>query len=50
MGMGHESTHDTLPGLVSEGHSEQNQRGLYKRWAELMAGKSWDELANRKAK
>lgn len=44
MGMGHEFEHDHLPGLVSQGHSEQNQRGMYKRWAELMAGRSWAEL------
>ena len=44
MGMGFEHARDDVPGMVSEGISEQNQRGFYKRWADLMAGKSWDEL------
>jgi hypothetical protein len=26
--------------------SEQNQRGFYKRWAELMAAQSWAELTS----
>ncbi len=33
-----------LHGLVSEGVAEQNQRGLYEMWAELMHGKEWDEI------
>ncbi len=44
MGMGFEHTRDDMLGLVSEGISEQNQRGFYQRWAELMAGKTWEEL------
>ena len=39
MGMGREHTHDLLPGTVSEGITEQNQRGFYQRWAALMAHK-----------
>lgn len=45
MGMGYENTHKDLPGVVTEGISEQNQRGFYKRWAEYMAAKSWADLA-----
>jgi uncharacterized linocin/CFP29 family protein len=44
MGMGFEETRDDWPGQISQGISEQNQRGFYKRWSELMAGKSWHEL------
>ena len=44
MGMGAEGTHPVVPGVVTVGMSEQNQRGFYKRWAELMAAKSWAEL------
>ncbi len=41
MGMGYEKTSGRRPwmvtnSLVTEGVTEQNQRGLYKRWAELM--------------
>jgi len=42
MGMGFESSRDDWPGQISEGISEQNQRGFYKRWAELMAGTNGD--------
>jgi hypothetical protein len=44
MGMGCEHRREDWPGQISEGISEQNQRGFYKRWADLMAGKSWDAL------
>jgi phenylpropionate dioxygenase-like ring-hydroxylating dioxygenase large terminal subunit len=44
MGLGFEGSYDGLPGVVSEGVSEQNQRFFYNFWAELMAGRSWDEL------
>jgi phenylpropionate dioxygenase-like ring-hydroxylating dioxygenase large terminal subunit len=44
MGMGFEHLHEMLPGVVSEGITEQNQRGFYKRWAEFMAARSWDVL------
>jgi len=48
-GLGHESTHGRLPwlvtnGLMSEGTTEQNQRGAYERWAELMDAESWADL------
>jgi phenylpropionate dioxygenase-like ring-hydroxylating dioxygenase large terminal subunit len=44
MGLGRETTHPHLPGVYSEGFSEQNQRAFYKRWAELMDGRHWDEM------
>jgi hypothetical protein len=47
MGMGREQTHELLPGMVSEGITEQNQRGFYKRWAEYMEASSWDDLLPR---
>lgn len=47
MGLGFESTHQDLPGVFSAGFSEQNQRGFYTRWAELMQGRSWDKLNER---
>jgi hypothetical protein len=45
MGLGYEGTHDTLPGVVTTGISEQNQRGFYKRWTECMDARSWAALA-----
>ncbi len=36
MGLGHEGTHPELKGSVSRGESEQNQRGFYRHWAELI--------------
>jgi hypothetical protein len=50
MGMGFEGSRDDWPGQISEGISEQNQRGFYKRWAELMAGTSWEDLMAEAAK
>lgn len=45
MGLGLEGSHPDLPGVVTEGISEHNQRGFYRRWAEYMEARSWDELA-----
>jgi phenylpropionate dioxygenase-like ring-hydroxylating dioxygenase large terminal subunit len=36
MGLGHEETHETMPGRMGPALSEINQRGFYRRWAELM--------------
>ncbi|MGQ4806741.1 3-phenylpropionate/cinnamic acid dioxygenase subunit alpha [Candidatus Entotheonellaceae bacterium PAL068K] len=47
MGLGFEAAHETLPGLASQGYSEQNQRIFYQQWAALMAGRSWDQLVAR---
>ncbi len=44
MAMGRENPHDVVPGLVTDGYNEQNQRGMYRRWAELMAAKRWAEI------
>ena len=44
MGMGAEGTHPSASGVVTLGISEQNQRGFYKRWAELMTAQSWADL------
>jgi phenylpropionate dioxygenase-like ring-hydroxylating dioxygenase large terminal subunit len=46
MGLGFEGTHPLIPGaLVTDVPMEQNQRGFYRRWAELMDAASWDGLA-----
>nr|BAC06602.1 alpha subunit of dibenzofuran dioxygenase [Terrabacter sp. YK3] len=45
MGVGHERSHPTLPGKVSHTYSEQNQRSLYRRWAEFMAAESWKDIS-----
>jgi phenylpropionate dioxygenase-like ring-hydroxylating dioxygenase large terminal subunit len=45
MGLGFEGSDADLPGVVSEGYNEQNQRALYQRWADMMAGQAWDETA-----
>ena len=52
MGMAYEGTtprYDWLPatGQVTEGTTEQNQRHMYKRWAEYMDAKSWADLKPR---
>lgn len=36
MGLGHETTHPELRGTVGSFQCELNQRGFYRRWAELM--------------
>jgi 3-phenylpropionate/trans-cinnamate dioxygenase alpha subunit len=45
MGLGHERF-DPQRGAVTSDHrySEQNHRGFYRRWAQLMAGATWAEL------
>ena len=45
MGLGHETSHPDLPGRVGDFLSEINQRGLYGRWAEMMAAESWNEIS-----
>ena len=46
MGMGHETTHDALPGKVAGRKvNEVPQRGLYARWQEFMNAKSWKEIS-----
>ncbi len=45
MGVGISKVDTGLPGVVTEGISEENQRGFYRRWAAMMDAKSWDDLA-----
>jgi 3-phenylpropionate/trans-cinnamate dioxygenase alpha subunit len=45
MGLGHQQTHEELPGLVSPGAmAEHNQRGFYKRWAEMIGAETWADV------
>lgn len=45
MRMGETCLLTEIPGLVVEGMSEQNQRGYYARWRQLMQARSWEEIA-----
>ncbi|PCH84539.1 MAG: naphthalene 1,2-dioxygenase [Piscirickettsiaceae bacterium] len=46
MGRGLERTDSEMPGLVSDGWvNEMSTRGMYRRWAELMEGRSWSDLS-----
>src|SRR5215813_4837746 len=45
MGLGYEGRHEAVPGVVTAGISEQNQRGFYQRWAAFMDATSWTDLA-----
>jgi len=45
MGLGYEGMHEAVPGVVTMGISEQNQRGFYQRWAACMDATSWTDLA-----
>jgi len=45
MAMGFENSHDVVPGLVTDDYNEQNQRGMYWRWAQLMEAENWAGLA-----
>jgi phenylpropionate dioxygenase-like ring-hydroxylating dioxygenase large terminal subunit len=42
MGLGVGNPHDEVPGLVTQGPSEQGQRGFYQRWVEFMEGRPWE--------
>jgi hypothetical protein len=44
MGLGHERLHEDYPGLLGPQITEANMRGLYRRWAEMMAAESWSDL------
>ena len=41
MAMGFENPQDVVPGLVTDDYNEQNQRGMYRRWAQLMEAEPW---------
>jgi len=47
-GLGAGGRHRVIPGVVTEQPitSEQNPRAFYKRWAEYMDSRSWDELSS----
>ncbi len=45
MGIDPTLPHPEYPGVVSSVYSEQNQRALYVRWAEMMNARSWKELS-----
>jgi phenylpropionate dioxygenase-like ring-hydroxylating dioxygenase large terminal subunit len=44
MSLGHERVSEEFPGWLGPRVSEHNQRGFYRRWADLIAGKSWAEM------
>jgi phenylpropionate dioxygenase-like ring-hydroxylating dioxygenase large terminal subunit len=45
MGLGHEQSSGEFPGVLGGFSSEHNQRGFYRRWAQLMAASGWAEVA-----
>ena len=46
MGLGHETTHDALPGKVAGRKvNEVPQRAFYARWQEFMNASSWKEVS-----
>jgi phenylpropionate dioxygenase-like ring-hydroxylating dioxygenase large terminal subunit len=45
MGLGHEFKHEAAPGILGAPTGESNQRGLYKRWAEMMDAPSWAHIS-----
>jgi nitrite reductase/ring-hydroxylating ferredoxin subunit len=47
MGLGLPYADYGMPGVTTERIAEQNQRGFYQRWAELMEAPSWDALASK---
>jgi phenylpropionate dioxygenase-like ring-hydroxylating dioxygenase large terminal subunit len=47
MGLGLAYPDYGVPGVTTDRIAEQNQRGFYQRWAELMATRSWEKLCVR---
>jgi 3-phenylpropionate/trans-cinnamate dioxygenase subunit alpha len=46
MGLGHASRDDgDFPGLTNYVFGEEAARGMYRRWADLLSGRSWSDLA-----
>ncbi len=45
LGLGHETTHETIPGSVAPSPSEANQRAFYGRWAEIMDAPNWSSIS-----
>jgi hypothetical protein len=44
MSLGQERQSEDYPGAIGPRVSEHNQRGLYNRWAEMMAADSWADI------
>lgn len=45
MGLGHEEVNGGgMPGITSDAMSESNARGFFRRWLDLMEGRSWQEI------
>jgi hypothetical protein len=48
LGMGRPSLHGPtefgLPGMFHQGPTDANYRAFFKRWAEVMEARSWDEM------
>jgi phenylpropionate dioxygenase-like ring-hydroxylating dioxygenase large terminal subunit len=45
MGVGHDSTHPELPGVIGDNnYSEVAQRGFYRFWEEALNATSWEEI------
>jgi 3-phenylpropionate/trans-cinnamate dioxygenase alpha subunit len=44
MGLGHEFTSEAAPGILGLGTGESNQRGFYKRWAEMIEAPGWRQV------
>jgi hypothetical protein len=47
MGLGLPYPNYGMPGVTTERIAEQNQRGFYQRWAELMEAPGWEALARK---
>ena len=47
MGLGLPYADYGMPGVTTERIAEQNQRGFYQRWAELMEAPGWEALASK---
>ncbi len=43
MSLGHEKSSEEFPGWLGPRISEHNQRGFYRRWAELISGRNWSQ-------
>ncbi len=44
LGLGHERSDGIIPGSIIDGVSEQNQRGFYEYWSEMINAESWADL------
>ena len=44
MGLGIEKLDYQVPGTITGGITEENQRAFYNRWSQLMDAKSWDSI------